>query len=263
MSNKLLFPGVSEKDIQKQQQTEQKRAAAQKKEQEHRTDAYKKYAPGDIYGFDPRYYAKPLAKSFGMSALCTIALSLTCLMMSGDVDYGRGDLPDRSNSPHLYTVDKNGKTVLTKNLIELAIVDIAVILALGLIIFTGTEEYKDFEQVKKIKRNRATVDMMLDLEQLGKKYNLNSRQVKRLVAASNDIIQKISADNPFYFDMLINGDMAIKNPETYKKMASEVILGHLQSHPSDAQRVLDIFNERSIPENVLEKIKAHQITHVR
>ena len=100
-----------------------------------------------------------------------------------------------------------------------------------------------------------TVDMMLDLEKFGKQYNLNKTKVKRLVSNAESVIKKMSASERVYFDMLMNGDINIKDQETMKNMAAHIIIGHLRSHPEDAEKILSVFDERTIPESVLAKIQ--------
>ena len=244
MSDKILFPGVSEKDLQKQHKAEQKRAAAlaaaqqkeqereaaakaQKEEKKRRSDAYEKY----IGSSGPK-----ASENFTDSIGAILFLSWVFFMIGLAVTS-----TSKTDDDLIAGAEISGGSILV---------------ALSTAIAYAAH-------MKKQGRPFSVVDMMLDLEKYGKEYNLNTRKAERLIAVSDDIIQKICADNPFYFDMLIKGDFAIKNPEAYKKMASEIILGHLKSHPSDVQRVLDIFNEKSIPENVLQKIKKLQKSNNR
>ncbi|MCQ2562670.1 MAG: cell envelope integrity protein TolA [Alphaproteobacteria bacterium] len=101
-----------------------------------------------------------------------------------------------------------------------------------------------------------TVDMMLELKKIGKQYNLSDRKIKKLWPVASNIIQKMSSDSRVYFDMLMNGDINIKDQEMFKKFAISIIQGHLESNPEDAQQVLGVFDERSIPNNLLQTIKA-------
>ena len=244
MSDKILFPGVSEKDVQKQHKAEQKRAAAlaaaqqkeqereaavkaQKEEKKRRSDAYEKH----IGSSGPKA-SKNFTDYIGPILFLAFGIFMSGLFVTG--------------------MSKNDDDLI----VGVEITGGGLLIAISTAIAYAAH-------MKKQGRPFSVVDMMLDLEKYGKEYNLNTRKIERLIAVSDDIIQKICADNPFYFDMLIKGDFAIKNPEAYKKMASEVILGHLKSHPSDAQRVLDIFNEKSIPENVLQKIKKLQKSNNR
>ena len=95
-----------------------------------------------------------------------------------------------------------------------------------------------------------TVDMMLELEKFGKEYNLDTEKVRRLVNVCKDVIKRMSKDKRVYFDMLMSGDISVKDNATFQSMAVSVMSGHLQSHPEDLQMVLDVFDERSIPSEI-------------
>ena len=66
----------------------------------------------------------------------------------------------------------------------------------------------------------------------------------------------MSADERIYFDMLMNDDINIADKETIKQFATSIMLGHLESHPSDARKILEIFDEYTIPGAVLNKISS-------
>ena len=97
---------------------------------------------------------------------------------------------------------------------------------------------------------KKTVKMMLELEKIGKEYNLDTKEVRRLVNVCKDIIKRMSADKRVYFDMLMSGDISVKDNATFQSMAVSVMSGHLQSHPEDLQMVLDVFDERSMPSEI-------------
>ena len=114
-------------------------------------------------------------------------------------------------------------------------------------------------QNRKNKRNEtaryanenATVDMMLaikSVKEAGKKVNLNvtDETAKKLIEICPHIISRMSADERVYFDMLIDGDIEIKDEEMFKNFALAVMDGHLRSNPEDLQMVLDAFDETSI-----------------
>lgn len=100
--------------------------------------------------------------------------------------------------------------------------------------------------------------MMLELKEFGRKYKLNSRQVKHLLHTVDFVIKGMSQDNRIYFDMLMNGDINIKNNKVFMDMAVAVMTGHLESHPEDAQLILDTFEEKSLPDVLLYKCKTVQ-----
>lgn len=103
------------------------------------------------------------------------------------------------------------------------------------------------------KLNIKAVDMMLDLQKLGKEYNLNTEQVQKLVSLTPQIISDMSRDERVYFDMLMNGDIEIAENKTFLGMATAIMDGHLKKHPEDMQRVLEVFDEKSIPESLIQK----------
>ena len=105
---------------------------------------------------------------------------------------------------------------------------------------------------------KKTVKMMLELEKIGKEYNLDTKEVRRLVNVCKDIIKRMSADKRVYFDMLMSGDISVKDNATFQSMAVSVMSGHLQSHPEDLQMVLDVFDERSIPSEIMEMAAAKE-----
>lgn len=113
-----------------------------------------------------------------------------------------------------------------------------------------------FVRVANVDHN--TVDMMMELNKFGKKYNLNTAQVRKLVALAPSIIKNMSSDNRVYFDMLMAGDIRIENQKTFMDMAVNIIAGHLQTHPEDAQRIEDVVKERMWLQQQI-----HRETHTR
>ena len=93
------------------------------------------------------------------------------------------------------------------------------------------------------KSDLDAIDMMVDLEKFGKHYNLNRKQVKKLIFLSKEIIAKMSADKRVYFDMLTNGDINIANNKTFVDMAVAILDGHLRTHEQDTADVFKIFAE--------------------
>ena len=100
-----------------------------------------------------------------------------------------------------------------------------------------------------------SVDMMLNIKKFGAEYNLNTHQVKRLLKKMPYVIQKMSAEERVYFDMLMKDEINIQNKKAFQAMAVAIMAGHLENHPEDAQSILDVFNEESIPTDLLTKIK--------
>jgi hypothetical protein len=100
--------------------------------------------------------------------------------------------------------------------------------------------------------------MMLELEKIGKEYNLDTEEVRRLVNVCKDVIKRMSKDKRVYFDMLMSGDISVKDSAIFQSMAVSVMSGHLQSHPEDLQMVLDVFDERSIPSEIMKMAAAKE-----
>ena len=57
------------------------------------------------------------------------------------------------------------------------------------------------------------------------------------------VIRHIAKHNPGIFDKLIQDPYSI----TDGKIAENILLGHLKSHPVDAQKILDVFNIETMP----------------
>ena len=109
------------------------------------------------------------------------------------------------------------------------------------------------------KTSKATVDMMLELKKFGQQYNLNTDQVKKLVESATEIISRMSGDERVYFDMLLNGDLDnTSDKETFMKMATAIMSGHLQTHPEDMKLVMEVYDAKSIPEEIIQKYSQYQ-----
>lgn len=102
-----------------------------------------------------------------------------------------------------------------------------------------------------IKLHNSTVDMMLDLEEFGDKYNLNTPQVAHMINNVSSIIREMSADKRVYFDMILDGRINIRENEIFLKMATHIMYGHLTNHPEDINRILSVYNWRSVPLDLL------------
>ncbi|MBO7657010.1 MAG: hypothetical protein J6S80_04765 [Alphaproteobacteria bacterium] len=105
---------------------------------------------------------------------------------------------------------------------------------------------------RNIKNEKKAVEMMYDLHELEKQYNLDTATVKRLVHVVPEVISRMSKDDAKYFEMLMNYTFKIKDNETYRAMAVAILAGHLESHPTDFQKVLDAFRG-GVPEELMKK----------
>lgn len=113
------------------------------------------------------------------------------------------------------------------------------------------------ERYRADKKTIQAVDMMAGLKALGDKYNLNRYQVKRLVRLVPDIINSMSAKDRTYFDMLMNDQINIKNNKTALAFAENVMMGHLLSHPEDAVKIWEKFEEKTIPYALAQRCKMY------
>lgn len=57
------------------------------------------------------------------------------------------------------------------------------------------------------------------------------------------VLQNIAKHNPGIFDKFMQNPNSI----TDKKIAENILFGHLKSHPVDAQKILDVFNIETMP----------------
>lgn len=119
--------------------------------------------------------------------------------------------------------------------------------------------------VRKRGQKFDTVDMMLDMERLGKKFNMSTATVQELVKVAPDIIQKMSGMNRAFFKMLMSNQIDIQNDKAMQTMAEQIIIGHLKMNPNDAGVVINAFEQagRQMPKNVVVAIaNADRVEHV-
>lgn len=286
MDNKRLFFGVSQKELESQMCAQQKREelakqreeqeviAAERLQQEQRAQkqrelAYKKYA-----GFLPKNTKdklKTVMASVSLDALCLFVLGSTWwgLFQSYDYDVNNGALEfngwykpykvalhdayiPTAKYKYGYEYIDGGRAKVTK--VENPKFQLTGAWCVNMLMML-TSLYLSIRGVRRENEKYDTVDMMLELEKFGKKYNLNKAKVKRLVSNFGSVIERMSAHERVYFDMLMKGDINIKDQQTMKNMATHIMIGHLESHPEDAEKILSVFNEQTIPESVLSKIQ--------
>ena len=53
-----------------------------------------------------------------------------------------------------------------------------------------------------------------------------------------------------YFDMIMDGQVSVED-EKFLDIATSIMVGHLESHPEDMERIMTTFYEKSIPQEVL------------
>jgi hypothetical protein len=121
-------------------------------------------------------------------------------------------------------------------------------LLFSLLILVGSAYY-----FKSCKSDLDTIDMMVDLKELKGKYRLNDAQAAKLITMSDDIISNMSAEERVYFDMLMDGNIKIKDDKVFKDMAVAILDGYLSTHPKETKALLTVFNTE-ITEELKKKI---------
>jgi len=85
---------------------------------------------------------------------------------------------------------------------------------------------------------RKMVDTMLLAKYLGDKYNLDTKETEKLVAKFPEVIKAMSKQDKKYFEMLVNGDIKIKDEKTYNDMAWAIIRGYLPCKSVDKAKLI-------------------------
>jgi len=64
----------------------------------------------------------------------------------------------------------------------------------------------------------------------------------------------MAKENRRYFDTLSGADMYhdIVNNDTVRKMAVEIMMGYLDSHPQDAEKVIELCSKNAIPRKMVQ-----------
>ena len=272
MAEKKLFPGVTEQDVQKQEMEKQeaikvaeaKRIALEEAKEKAKQKAAADAAEAKVNAERLEAYKKYLKildrmpTMFNIKQFCKVnALAAASLFMLGNVSWlfvqadpymdtnGHGFADNPHYKPYkaalhdayipINTYEGPGFAPSVAWMINVFLSVCVLVASARLLIDTD---------------GKKTVKMMLELEKIGKEYNLDTEEVRRLVNVCKDIIKRMSADKRVYFDMLMSGDISVKDNATFQSMAVSVMSGHLQSHPEDLQMVLDVFDERSIPSEI-------------
>ena len=113
---------------------------------------------------------------------------------------------------------------------------------------------KKQDKIDKAKDN--AIDLMLDIANKKTEVKINEKQLKKLLKIVPEVRSRMSAAERVYFEMLMNGDLQIINDKTFRAMATAVMKGHLRSHPEDIKRILDVFDNDSIPQEFLSEFKS-------
>ena len=112
-------------------------------------------------------------------------------------------------------------------------------------VISANKSYK-----KDLKAAKAQVDIMLAIEKLAKEHHLDATAAKKIVKVAPDIVKNMSKDSRVYFDMIMDGQVSVED-EKFVDIATSIMVGHLESHPEDMERIMTTFYEKSIPQEVL------------
>lgn len=114
--------------------------------------------------------------------------------------------------------------------------------------------YSIVNATKKVKTKadsaNAQVDIMLEIEKLAKEHTMDPSVAKKIIQIAPDIVKNMSKDSRVYFDMIMDGQVSVED-EKFLNIATSIMVGHLESHPEDMERVMATFDEKSIPQEVL------------
>ena len=96
----------------------------------------------------------------------------------------------------------------------------------------------------------AQVDIMLEIEKLAKEHKMDPSVAKKIIQIAPDIVKNMSKDSRVYFDMIMDGQISVDD-EKFLSIATSIMVGHLETHPEDMDRIMAMFDEKSIPQEVL------------
>lgn len=274
MSDKKLFPGVTPEEIirKEQEETQKKLEMEQKLEQmtreQDRQNKRSKYILPETGTMTKQEIRKDFIKNFlSLNAVAFLAGSFMWVLwgMSLNRDGGTSARAGINHTPYTqalrdaYIPISNGKT---KKLNQTTYIErgkfaptigwIANMLVMLMGVVGGAViAHRQKMNADYIRLHNDTVDMMLDLEDFKGNYNLNTYQVARMINNMSDIIREMSADKRVYFDMILDGRINIRKNDTFLKMATHIMQGHLAKHPNDINKILDVYNWRSVPLDLL------------
>lgn len=114
--------------------------------------------------------------------------------------------------------------------------------------------YSIVNATKKVKTKadsaNAQVDIMLEIEKLAKEHKMDPSVAKKIIQIAPDIVKNMSKDSRVYFDMIMDGQISVDD-EKFLSIATSIMVGHLETHPEDMDRIMAMFDEKSIPQEVL------------
>ena len=105
-------------------------------------------------------------------------------------------------------------------------------------------------QKSKRKEQEHEIDIMLEIEKFAKEHTFDATAAKKMLTVAPEIVKHMSEDSRVYFDMIMDGKVSADD-ENFMNIAAAVMAGHLQTHPEDMDRVMSVFDEKSIPQEIL------------
>lgn len=267
-NNKKLFPGVSQKQVEEKDRAEKLRQAqeslaeAARQEQAEKDVAYKKYTP------KPKGMAKRIAAKMPdwltVNVIANAALFILGSAMWVFASNTREFDPEYDDPNGPYT----GPYLDSRTYVQAAkdanwpmrngefspelewYITASWLTVIALITLGAAASVAKDERQADINKSHKQIDVMLEIEKLAKEHNLDATAAKKMLNVAPQIIKGMSADSRVYFDMMLDGKVAIAD-KNFVNIATAVMAGHLQTHPEDMEQIMTVFDERSIPQEIL------------
>ena len=99
------------------------------------------------------------------------------------------------------------------------------------------------------------VDVMLEIEKIGKENIIYPQDIKKLMKVAPEIVSHMSSKSSVYFELLMNGEFDCEQNPQVLAITKSILAGHLASHPKDMERVLAVFDEASLPQSLVAEYK--------
>ena len=274
MANKENFFGVSDADVAKRREQEAllaEIAEKKRKEQEvaeekakEETRLRKAKAEHEAYLARKRKeaydkYLKPHKNLFGYwstgrkmfcGAIFSIMVMLGFVEISNQVAHSERFTLKKTYNP---TTAKDAKDICWSAFNYIA---------LSMLLFGILYRPEDYVRVVKDNKQRKTdakaVDAMVDI---GAYFNcknpvyskhtspvvLDKKTAELMASTAKTVVSHMSADDRIFFDALMNKKIKIEDNKVLTALAVNIMTGHLQSNPKDAELVVNTFNWDSMP----------------
>jgi len=100
-----------------------------------------------------------------------------------------------------------------------------------------------------VRKGRKTEDIMNGLKTFDVYYDLDASNLKNMLdvdimGTTLNVISKLSAKHPEYFDLLIDDKIPTKDKKLYFRLACGILSGYLKSHPKEERLVVDVFTKK-------------------